>query len=377
MQTTTEPRTTVYEPIPLEQGLRNYWYPIVQSPEVADKPVMVRCVSEDLVVWRDSKGTAYVFSDFCPHRATRLSNGHVQGDALQCIFHGLRFDGSGRCVMMPWEPDDSPALGRIRALAYPTEEVRGLIFAYLGDTEHFPAPPLQDELPAELWDDQYASYILPTEEYDCNWILSFEGMDKYHAAILHAYSALLGTGIAYEPGVDPVAATRGNRRMVLSRVPGRHRLEMQIYDLAGNFIGTGLDGDPDFVDEGNHLPTLNCLSVRPRQGGLPYHNLHWTIPIDTNRMRWLRYAGCKVTTPEERAEWDRFFHEVTLPRSRNIGLEDALVAVGQRSLAFARSHETLLGPDTGMARLRRLLENAHQAQAEGRRITPAEGRRFV
>src|SRR4051794_10210940 len=91
-------------PAGLELGLQNYWYPVLLSDELTDKPVAIRCLGADLVVWRDSKGYPHVFPDYCPHRAARLSIGAVVDDTLQCIFHGIRYDGDGKCVSMPWEP---------------------------------------------------------------------------------------------------------------------------------------------------------------------------------------------------------------------------------------------------------------------------------
>lgn len=42
-----------------------------------------------------------VFSDACPHRMARLSSGRIVGDRLECPYHGWRFDGSGRCTLVP------------------------------------------------------------------------------------------------------------------------------------------------------------------------------------------------------------------------------------------------------------------------------------
>ncbi len=92
----------------LEVGLRNYWYPILQSDELPlDRPVGLKCLNEPLVAWRDQDRLPHVFTDRCPHRNAKLSLGRLLGGALQCAFHGLRFAGGGRCVLIPWEPEDS------------------------------------------------------------------------------------------------------------------------------------------------------------------------------------------------------------------------------------------------------------------------------
>ena len=89
----------------LEFGLRNYWYPILQTEELpAGKPVGMTLLGEDIVVWRANDGRPNVVTDHCPHRNAKLSVGRVLDGNLQCLFHGLRFDGSGRCTLKPTWP---------------------------------------------------------------------------------------------------------------------------------------------------------------------------------------------------------------------------------------------------------------------------------
>ena len=138
-------------PAGLEMGLRNYWYPVLQSEELpAGKPVGFKVLGEALVAWRDLEGRPHVVRDKCPHRAAKLSAGRVLAGDLQCAWHGLRFDGEGRCKMIPWEPDDSALLAEVKVRAYPAGELGGYVWAYIGDTEKFPAPPLADSVPEEL-----------------------------------------------------------------------------------------------------------------------------------------------------------------------------------------------------------------------------------
>src|SRR5688572_2663722 len=109
MAVTQVPEIAKDVPRGLELGLRNYWYPLVWSEHVTtEKPVPFKAFAEDLVIWRDKDGQPSVLRDRCPHRAARLSIGRVLNGQLQCVFHGLRFDRDGKCVLIPWEPDDSP-----------------------------------------------------------------------------------------------------------------------------------------------------------------------------------------------------------------------------------------------------------------------------
>src|SRR4051794_12132526 len=77
-------------PAGLESGLRNFWYPLLESSALGTAaPVGVRLLGEDLVLWRDRDGHPHALADHCPHRWARLSLGRVLGGDLQCAYHGL------------------------------------------------------------------------------------------------------------------------------------------------------------------------------------------------------------------------------------------------------------------------------------------------
>ena len=78
--------------------LRNAWYVAAWDRELGQVPLAVRVLGEDIVLYRRSDGRAVALEDACPHRKLPLSQGRIQGDLLECGYHGLRFDCSGRCV---------------------------------------------------------------------------------------------------------------------------------------------------------------------------------------------------------------------------------------------------------------------------------------
>jgi nitrite reductase/ring-hydroxylating ferredoxin subunit len=53
------------------------------------------------VLFRTSDGTPAALEDACPHRKRPLSMGRIQGDHLECDYHCLTFDCSGKCVKVP------------------------------------------------------------------------------------------------------------------------------------------------------------------------------------------------------------------------------------------------------------------------------------
>ncbi len=348
----------------LEIGLRNYWYPILQSGELAtDAPVGMTVLGEDIAVWRGRDGTPNVVTDHCPHRNTRLSVGRVLDGELQCRFHGLRFDGDGKCVLIPWRPDDGKLLGELSVRSYPAEQLGGYVWAYLGDADRFPPPPLADEVPEELSDaDSFVWFKVPTETWNANWLLTLDGQDAYHVATLHATSQAVPPSGGSASGHDAVPLA--DRRVEI--VDTSYGIRAISTDLEGNPLDHGhfteVKGDR-FV-----LPCLSTNPIRPRPGHDPYIVRVWQIPIDGQRTLVARFLSFRATTAADRDRLARFFHEVALPRGSQVSAEDAVIAEAQGSLIDARANEYLFAEDMETIKLRRLLKQAFLDQRDGRRL---------
>ncbi len=113
--------------------VRNCWYVIGWSRDLEEDGVLARTVlDEPLVVYRKRDGSLGALQDRCCHRQAPLSLGQVEGDNLRCMYHGLLFDASGRCVEVPGQ-DTIP--DRLRVPGYRAVEHRGLVWVWLGDEE--------------------------------------------------------------------------------------------------------------------------------------------------------------------------------------------------------------------------------------------------
>ena len=49
----------------------NFWYVAELSENVADKPVSVRMLGQDFVLFRDSTGDVHCLNNVCTHRGAR------------------------------------------------------------------------------------------------------------------------------------------------------------------------------------------------------------------------------------------------------------------------------------------------------------------
>src|ERR1700677_2136062 len=81
--------------------LRNTWYVAGWSEELGLSPIRRRILNEQVALFRLKSGEAVGLGDRCRHRFASLGEGKVVGDALDCPYHGLRFDAQGACVHNP------------------------------------------------------------------------------------------------------------------------------------------------------------------------------------------------------------------------------------------------------------------------------------
>ena len=124
------------------------WYAVLESREVPrGRPVGVIRLGEKLVFWRDARGQVICQRDQCAHRGAALSKGNVVGDNVECPFHGLRYDATGRCQLIPANGRITPVPERFRVHTYPTEEAHGFVWLWWGEPrEDLPPLPWFEDL---------------------------------------------------------------------------------------------------------------------------------------------------------------------------------------------------------------------------------------
>lgn len=111
--------------------VRNCWYVAAWDHEVLADTLLERTVlGESLLFYRRGDGSPVAIDNRCPHRHAPLSMGRKEGDTVRCLYHGLRFDGSGRCVEIPGQ-EAIPAKLCVRA--YPVAERGRWIWVWMGD----------------------------------------------------------------------------------------------------------------------------------------------------------------------------------------------------------------------------------------------------
>ena len=136
------------------------WFQLAWSHELARGDLRsLKYFGQDLVLYRGMSGAAHVVDAHCPHLGAHLGvGGKVEGDCLECPFHGWQFDGTGTCTKVPYARKIPP---KARLHSWPVVERDGMIFVWRHGAGRAPA----HELPAiqgfqrEQWTD-WSTYEL-------------------------------------------------------------------------------------------------------------------------------------------------------------------------------------------------------------------------
>lgn len=169
---------------PMGALMREYWIPAAMSDElIADgPPVRLMLLGEKLIAFRDSQGRVGVMDHRCPHRCASLFFGRNEGAGLRCSYHGWKFDVEGNCLEQPNLPTHLSFKGKVKAKAYRTIEMNGLVWAYMG---HRATPPPLPCFEAVMLSDASERNLFSVMR-ECNWLQALEGdIDTSHFSFLH------------------------------------------------------------------------------------------------------------------------------------------------------------------------------------------------
>lgn len=162
--------------------LKAQWYVAGWSTDLAPGETLARTfLNEPVVLWRSEAGAVHALQDRCIHRAMQLSAGDVDGEILRCPYHGLEFNGEGRCTRIPAQ-DRVPDTARVRH--YPLVERQALLWIWMGEPEDadeglIPDYPIHED-PAFGW--RSAHYPVKG-----NWQLLVDNLlDLSHLPYIHA-----------------------------------------------------------------------------------------------------------------------------------------------------------------------------------------------
>jgi phenylpropionate dioxygenase-like ring-hydroxylating dioxygenase large terminal subunit len=113
--------------------IRNAWYCAAWGEEVTEKLFSRRILNAPLVMYRKENGDAVALLDLCPHKLAPMHMGNRVGDGIQCGYHGLEFDDTGKCIRNPQGNGQIPGGAKLRS--FPLVERHGVLWVWMGDAE--------------------------------------------------------------------------------------------------------------------------------------------------------------------------------------------------------------------------------------------------
>jgi phenylpropionate dioxygenase-like ring-hydroxylating dioxygenase large terminal subunit len=141
----------------------------------------VQVLDVELALFRDNAGNPCALLDRCPHRSVPLSMGAMVGAAVECPYHGWRFDGSGACVHIPSLTTGKNIPKGCAVPAFECTERDGYIWVWMGS-----APPAPDNRPAVPDFDRHG-WVQGSRDRQCTSLRSLENsIDWCHPAFVHA-----------------------------------------------------------------------------------------------------------------------------------------------------------------------------------------------
>ncbi|MBC6462506.1 aromatic ring-hydroxylating dioxygenase subunit alpha [Actinomadura sp. HBU206391] len=184
----------------------NGWYIGAWSDEVGRTLMQRWIVGRPVCFYRLQDGTVTALEDRCPHRRFPLSLGRLDGDVIECNYHGYRIDGGGVCVGVAEQPDTP----RASVHRFPLVERDGIVWIWPGDADR--ADP--GLLPDTSWlSDPEWTHVHGVVPLKARHVLLVENLlDLTHETFLHpstiGNAAVAATPIDVTSEGDRVSFTR-------------------------------------------------------------------------------------------------------------------------------------------------------------------------
>ena len=262
---------------PMGALMREYWLPACKSGELkaGGAPLRLMLLGEALIAWRDSAGRVGIMDHRCPHRRASLFFGRNEDDGLRCVYHGWKFDVTGKCLDMPNVPAKFAFPDKVSANAYKAEERNGIVWAYLGARET--APPLPSFEAVMLPEEEVQSFWVLRE---CNWLQSLEGdIDTSHVAFLHDGSL--------KP--EELAENTIHRWALTNRAP-----EYEVADMPwGTMYGAHREATPGNIYYRFAHFMFPCWALIPAGEFGQYVTARGWIPMDDTHTMFVHFAWKK------------------------------------------------------------------------------------
>jgi len=320
--------------------IRNQWYAILPSSAVKSGRITgVKRLNMELAFFRSRSGKIGCVVDQCSHRGAALSKGKIVGNCIQCPFHGLEFNGNGKCTFIPaYGKSSTQDLSRYHVSSYLVREAHDIIYLWYGE------PSL-------------ASEELPFFEKDINESFVYsEIVDYWHSHYSRCIENQLD--VVHLPFVHYNTIGKGNKTIVNGPK----------YEYSNGSLITSANNEADFGQKPK--PAEECV-IKSTYLHFRFPNI-WMNRISETVKVVIYFAPIDE---ENTALYIRFYCNITKSRLRNrliafggkfanrvIERQDKRVVITQKPKASAyHSKEKLLTGDRPIVIYRRVRDELKRA----------------
>jgi phenylpropionate dioxygenase-like ring-hydroxylating dioxygenase large terminal subunit len=350
--------------------VRNAWYVAGLSQEFPPETLSGQVIAErPVVLWRSAAGSVVAFDNRCAHKRMPISEGRFIANGLvECAYHGLVYDASGRCVRIPSQPE-GPIPPQVRLRPFPVVERDGLVWVWPGDPEKAAAekpPPL-----AEITDPQWETADTGPMRVKANSLLLIENLlDITHFYPLH--DGNIGDiensriPVALEEGSDDGRPYVGTVREVRSYKQPPYLEDYFGYDIVDR-RHTHFLLSPAVTRVEMQVWPAGRFGERSVERG--YVIIHTHTPVDRRHHVWRLIinmpAGLRCKSDPGQAATTRFMETFPAVIAQDLwALEKQQQMYDYPDDGYA---EIFLKPDTALRRVRALLRRMEEAEREGSR----------
>jgi phenylpropionate dioxygenase-like ring-hydroxylating dioxygenase large terminal subunit len=166
----------------------NGWYSVAYADELKVGEVKrIQAFGAELVLFRGEDGVARALDAYCSHLGAHLAvGGKVVGNNIQCPFHAWEYDGTGKCVNIPYSSKIPP---RAKQECWPVRELNGYIVVWHHAEKKAPEYEIP-EIP-ELSDPKFRLFKENTWEVHTHLQEVFENaIDIPHFVVVHGMNVL-------------------------------------------------------------------------------------------------------------------------------------------------------------------------------------------
>jgi len=329
-------------------GFRNHWYPVGFTADFAEgEPEKRKILGLDLLFKRID-GKVFAIRDRCVHRGVPLSTKPEcwTKDTITCWYHGFtyRFD-TGKLVNVLSMPN-SRLIGQTGVTTYPVQEMKGVVFVFIGDTDK-PVPPLSHDVPPQFLEPDL-EIRGKHREIKSNWRTGVEnGWDSIHlylhrdAAIVKQERLLLPLAMpAKDYSVDDFYKIIDEPEGPKGIRTTKGEFVAPIFDgvVEGQVVVRGADDGTEKIPDFSSvwLPGIVVIDPWPARTMV---QMEWYVPVDEKTHVYFQTIGKRVKNDDDRAQWERDFKEKWLPLALDGFNEDDIWA--RIELEKAYQHDTM------------------------------------